>query len=436
MTGTASRSLDSESKVVIRPPAQEAATCDRCPPACARRCSAAAELFADRGLDATKMEDIAAATGVPKATLYYYFEGKEDILAFLFAEILDEVAAGRRATPSRPRARPPTGCGRCVVAHLRVFEALPRRQPGPPVRPGPGRPHPADRRADRVRLPRAGAAAARGRAPTTAACGPSSTPRLVAVAILGAVTTVGINAIALGPRRVRPTTSPTTWSASCSEGWRRDRPRWSSAVRSGIGAAVVARQRARGRSTSWCGTSTAAPTSRATSPTPTRSTPPRPPRSTRLGVPDLVTVTAGDRPRRHAASTSPADDWDRVVGTNAKGVWLAMRALAAPDARRRRRLDRGHQQRERPPGRPLDGPLLRVEGGPRHGRSRWRPLEWAPTRAGERGGPRRHRHADARAGARGTGAGSAAWPTAPPSAAWAPPTTSPRRSSPSTAWRG
>ena len=52
----------------------------------------AAELFAEFGLDATKMEDIAAATGVPKATLYYYFAGKEDILTFLFNEILDEIA--------------------------------------------------------------------------------------------------------------------------------------------------------------------------------------------------------------------------------------------------------------------------------------------------------------------------------------------------------
>jgi AcrR family transcriptional regulator len=52
----------------------------------------AAELFAEFGLDATKMEDVAAATGVPKATLYYYFEGKEEILAFLFVQILDELA--------------------------------------------------------------------------------------------------------------------------------------------------------------------------------------------------------------------------------------------------------------------------------------------------------------------------------------------------------
>lgn len=49
----------------------------------------------------------------------------------------------------------------------------------------------------------------------------------------------------------------------------------------------------------------------------------------RIGVPDLVTITAGVG---HAGMLldAPADDWDRVVGVNAKGVWLAMRSLAAP----------------------------------------------------------------------------------------------------------
>jgi NAD(P)-dependent dehydrogenase (short-subunit alcohol dehydrogenase family) len=49
----------------------------------------------------------------------------------------------------------------------------------------------------------------------------------------------------------------------------------------------------------------------------------------RIGVPALVTVTAGIG---HSAMLldAPADDWDRVVGTNAKGVWLAMRSLAGP----------------------------------------------------------------------------------------------------------
>ena len=49
----------------------------------------------------------------------------------------------------------------------------------------------------------------------------------------------------------------------------------------------------------------------------------------RVGPPDLVSITAGIG---HGGMLldAPADDWDRVVGTNAKGVWLAMRALAAP----------------------------------------------------------------------------------------------------------
>ncbi len=47
------------------------------------------------------------------------------------------------------------------------------------------------------------------------------------------------------------------------------------------------------------------------------------------GVPDRVTITAGIG---HGGMLLDAtgDDWDRVMGVNAKGVWLAMRALARP----------------------------------------------------------------------------------------------------------
>jgi TetR/AcrR family transcriptional regulator len=41
------------------------------------RLPAAADLFAEKGLNDSKIEDVAAVTGVPKATLYYYFSGKE-----------------------------------------------------------------------------------------------------------------------------------------------------------------------------------------------------------------------------------------------------------------------------------------------------------------------------------------------------------------------
>lgn len=49
----------------------------RIPRQIAERLPAAADLFADKGLNDSKIEDVAAATGVPKATLYYYFAGKE-----------------------------------------------------------------------------------------------------------------------------------------------------------------------------------------------------------------------------------------------------------------------------------------------------------------------------------------------------------------------
>lgn len=52
----------------------------------------AADLIAERGLDQTKIEELAEATGIPKATLYYYFTGKEEILVFLLRDMLAQVA--------------------------------------------------------------------------------------------------------------------------------------------------------------------------------------------------------------------------------------------------------------------------------------------------------------------------------------------------------
>ncbi|HVV36090.1 MAG TPA: TetR/AcrR family transcriptional regulator [Acidimicrobiales bacterium] len=52
----------------------------------------AANLIATRGLADTKIEDLAEATGIPKATLYYYFSGKEEILVFLLRDYLALVA--------------------------------------------------------------------------------------------------------------------------------------------------------------------------------------------------------------------------------------------------------------------------------------------------------------------------------------------------------
>jgi AcrR family transcriptional regulator len=159
----------------------------------------AAGLIADRGLDATRMEDIAAATGIPKATLYYYFKSKEDILAFLFAAILDELTravdtALQSGGSAADRLRA------AIVANLSVFEA-----------------YPAASRALQFDLGRAARLPHIGERADAAFVGPvhdllregekdgslraTAHPRLVAVAILGAVTTIGINTISLGTVR-------------------------------------------------------------------------------------------------------------------------------------------------------------------------------------------------------------------------------------------
>lgn len=97
---------------------------------------------------------------------------------------------------------------------------------------------------------------------------------------------------------------------------------------SGIGAAVAERQRADGHDVLvWdldvedgvsCDISDAAQVDAAAAET-----------LDRIGPPDLVTVTAGIG---HGGMLLdlPAEEFDRVLGINAKGVWLAMRALARP----------------------------------------------------------------------------------------------------------
>lgn len=45
--------------------------------------SAASALFMEKGITATSMDDIAKAAGYSKATLYVYFENKEEIVGFL-----------------------------------------------------------------------------------------------------------------------------------------------------------------------------------------------------------------------------------------------------------------------------------------------------------------------------------------------------------------
>ena len=44
------------------------------------------KLFAEKGYDATSIEEITATVGVAKGTLYYHFASKEEIFNFLVSE--------------------------------------------------------------------------------------------------------------------------------------------------------------------------------------------------------------------------------------------------------------------------------------------------------------------------------------------------------------
>jgi AcrR family transcriptional regulator len=59
------------------------------PASLAGKLTAAAAGF-DSAAD-VRMDDIAAASGIPRATLYYYFAGKDDVLAFLLRSMLDDL---------------------------------------------------------------------------------------------------------------------------------------------------------------------------------------------------------------------------------------------------------------------------------------------------------------------------------------------------------
>lgn len=94
------------------------------PSTIAAKLARAADLFAERGVDQTKIDDVAHATGIPKATLYYYFTGKEEILAHLLADGLGAVAeavavavGGRGTARQRLRA--------VIHAQLRVMAEHP-----------------------------------------------------------------------------------------------------------------------------------------------------------------------------------------------------------------------------------------------------------------------------------------------------------------------
>lgn len=88
------------------------------------RLGLAVSAFARKGFEATRMEDVAEVTGVPKATLYYHFQGKEQILAWLLADLLRDCAEALQ----RALAAPGTALDRLervVRVQLEVMSARP-----------------------------------------------------------------------------------------------------------------------------------------------------------------------------------------------------------------------------------------------------------------------------------------------------------------------
>jgi AcrR family transcriptional regulator len=86
----------------------------------AERVDLAAAVFADNGLDATRIDELAKVTGIPRATLYYYFPGKEHILAHLLSRTLSQMTVALTAAAEEP------GTGRerlerLVREHLRFI---------------------------------------------------------------------------------------------------------------------------------------------------------------------------------------------------------------------------------------------------------------------------------------------------------------------------
>ncbi len=95
------------------------------PPEIATKVMVAADLIAERGLDGTKIEEIAGVTGIPKATLYYHFEGKEGVLSFIFGVLLNALGVAVQSAVQGPGSAMDR-LHRVVQGHLDVFATYPK----------------------------------------------------------------------------------------------------------------------------------------------------------------------------------------------------------------------------------------------------------------------------------------------------------------------
>jgi TetR/AcrR family transcriptional regulator len=90
----------------------------------AAKVMAAAPLFAERGLDGATMSDIAGATGIPRATLYYHFDGKEAVFACICDRVFtafEEAVGAALSGPGSAAER----LARVVRAQIACYAAYP-----------------------------------------------------------------------------------------------------------------------------------------------------------------------------------------------------------------------------------------------------------------------------------------------------------------------
>ncbi len=82
----------------------------------------AARLFCEKGYHATSMEDLAAAVGIKKGSLYYYIESKEQLLLEIAELIPPKFIANVRALLEDTRLTAEQKVHTAIHRHLELFE--------------------------------------------------------------------------------------------------------------------------------------------------------------------------------------------------------------------------------------------------------------------------------------------------------------------------
>jgi AcrR family transcriptional regulator len=83
--------------------------------------AAAVALFAERGFDATSLNEVVVRAGVAKGALYHHFASKDDLLYEVYRELADRQLAGLREILSQGLA--PADTLRALIADLVVTTA-------------------------------------------------------------------------------------------------------------------------------------------------------------------------------------------------------------------------------------------------------------------------------------------------------------------------